>query len=170
MRASVTPGSDLPEPSNISVVAYSVRRHIGNTDALCSVAMAGAPLPWLHVFLAEYERLHGPLPAPEREPLLADTASEAARTALSSLNLRARAAGQSALCLSGGGVRSASFSIGVLQAMARLGLLRRFDYLSTVSGGGFAGAWLTAWLHRAQSDPLANTQLEQLEGTSSADP
>ena len=79
-------------------------------------------------------------------------------------------AGHSALCLSGGGVRSASFSVGVLQALARLGVLRRLDYLSTVSGGGFAGAWLTAWLHRARTDPAAAGELEQLEtGNRAAD-
>ena len=51
---------------------------------------------------------------------------------------------QSALCLSGGGIRSAAFSLGVVQALARLGLLAQFDYLSTVSGGGFIGGWLSA--------------------------
>src|SRR6185503_1341934 len=57
-----------------------------------------------------------------------------------------------------------------LQALARLGVLRRLDYLSTVSGGGFAGAWLTAWLHRARTDPAAARELEQLEsGNRAAD-
>src|SRR5215218_271196 len=40
----------------------------------------------------------------------------------------------SALCLSGGGIRSATFNLGVLQGLAKLELLDRFDYLSTVSG------------------------------------
>jgi hypothetical protein len=59
---------------------------------------------------------------------------------------RVAAAGkeQAALCLSGGGIRSAAFSLGVLQALARKGLLARFQYLSTVSGGGYAGAWLSS--------------------------
>jgi hypothetical protein len=56
---------------------------------------------------------------------------------------------RTALCLSGGGVRSATFNLGVLQGLARCGLLEKFDYLSTVSGGGFIGSWLTAWIHRA---------------------
>ncbi|MBI2525946.1 MAG: patatin-like phospholipase family protein [Candidatus Rokubacteria bacterium] len=59
-----------------------------------------------------------------------------------------RAAKLAALCLSGGGIRSATFALGVLQGLARAGLLSRFDYLSTVSGGGFIGSWLTAWSHR----------------------
>ncbi|MBB3181811.1 patatin-like phospholipase family protein [Variovorax sp. Sphag1AA] len=56
--------------------------------------------------------------------------------------------GLTGLALSGGGIRSATFSLGVLQALARAGALRRLDYLSTVSGGGYAGAWLTAWIAR----------------------
>ena len=57
--------------------------------------------------------------------------------------------GFSALCISGGGIRSATFALGAIQGLARHGLLERFDYLSTVSGGGYAGSWLTAWSHRA---------------------
>ncbi|MEK6336669.1 MAG: patatin-like phospholipase family protein [Acidobacteriota bacterium] len=55
---------------------------------------------------------------------------------------------RSALCLSGGGIRSAIFNLGILQGLARHGLLEKFDYLSTVSGGGFSGGWLTAWMYR----------------------
>src|SRR5574337_930815 len=44
------------------------------------------------------------------------------------------------LALSGGGVRSATFCLGLLRALAKNGVLHRFDYLSTVSGGGYAGA------------------------------
>jgi hypothetical protein len=55
---------------------------------------------------------------------------------------------RSALCLSGGGIRSASFALGVLQGLARYDLLRHFNYLSTVSGGGYIGSWLTAWNYR----------------------
>ena len=54
----------------------------------------------------------------------------------------------SALCLSGGGIRSAAFALGVLQALARFRLLGQFDYISTVSGGGYIGSWLSAWRYR----------------------
>lgn len=54
----------------------------------------------------------------------------------------------SALCLSGGGIRSASFALGAIQALARCGVLDKFDYLSTVSGGGYLGSWLSTWIHR----------------------
>ncbi|HYZ64205.1 MAG TPA: patatin-like phospholipase family protein, partial [Acetobacteraceae bacterium] len=53
-----------------------------------------------------------------------------------------------ALCLSGGGIRSAAFGLGVLQALASGRLLTRFDYLSTVSGGGFIGGWLQVLIQR----------------------
>src|SRR5687768_9367194 len=53
---------------------------------------------------------------------------------------------RSALCLSGGGIRSASFGLGVIEGLARAGMLEKFDYLSTVSGGGYIGGWLTAWM------------------------
>src|SRR4029077_3583718 len=55
---------------------------------------------------------------------------------------------RAALCLSGGGIRSATFGLGVVQGLARWGLLSRFDFLSTVSGGGYLGSWLSAWIHR----------------------
>jgi hypothetical protein len=50
------------------------------------------------------------------------------------------------LCLSGGGIRSAIFCLGFIQALFRNGLLKRIDYLSTVSGGGYLGSCLTALL------------------------
>jgi hypothetical protein len=43
------------------------------------------------------------------------------------------------LALSGGGIRSASFCLGVLQAFNATGVLKKFRYLSTVSGGGYIG-------------------------------
>lgn len=46
------------------------------------------------------------------------------------------------IALSGGGIRSATFCLGVLQALAASGKLRRVDFLSTVSGGGYIGAFL----------------------------
>src|SRR5712692_3856796 len=54
------------------------------------------------------------------------------------------------LAFSGGGIRSATFNLGVLQALARRELLRKLDYLSTVSGGGYIGGWLMAWMHHQQ--------------------
>jgi hypothetical protein len=53
-----------------------------------------------------------------------------------------RAHKKTALCLSGGGIRSAAFCLGALQALAAKGVLGEFNYMSTVSGGGYIGAWL----------------------------
>lgn len=83
---------------------------------------------------------------------------------------------RAALCFSGGGIRSATFCLGILQELAacdatqfemprepqpdghrattpRDSLLVRFHYLSTVSGGGYVGSWLSSWRHR---DTFAN--------------
>ena len=89
---------------------------------------------------AEFAALHGLCPV-----------DATGRAADSSEALRAATfdAGTTALCLSGGGVRSASFCLGVVQGLARRGLLSRFHYLSTVSGGGYLGALVAAWAYRA---------------------
>jgi len=52
------------------------------------------------------------------------------------------------LAFSGGGIRSATFNLGFLQALAKNKLLHKFDYLSTVSGGGYIGGWLAALTKR----------------------
>jgi len=57
---------------------------------------------------------------------------------------------RAALCISGGGIRSATFGLGVLQGLARLGVLGQFDYLSTVSGGGYIGSWLSSWIYHTR--------------------
>ncbi|HEV2816406.1 MAG TPA: patatin-like phospholipase family protein [Allosphingosinicella sp.] len=57
---------------------------------------------------------------------------------------------QAALCLSGGGIRSAAFALGVLQVLSRARLLTGFHYLSTVSGGGYIGCWLQRWIHEEE--------------------
>jgi len=85
---------------------------------------------------------------------------------------RGHKAGLAGLAFSGGGIRSATFNLGVIQALAKTnivqskassnkdppvdeeqhGLLPLFDYLSTVSGGGYIGCWFSAWLHREKQD------------------
>ncbi|NQT87400.1 hypothetical protein HQ560_11585 [bacterium] len=52
------------------------------------------------------------------------------------------------LALSGGGIRSASFATGVLQGLYELGVLEDVGYLSTVSGGGYAGSWYMTHVDR----------------------
>jgi hypothetical protein len=57
---------------------------------------------------------------------------------------------------SGGGIRSASFSIGVQQALHADDLMGEFDYLSTVSGGGYAGSAMTWGLANRDGHPPQN--------------
>jgi hypothetical protein len=92
---------------------------------------------------------------------------------------------RAALCCSGGGIRSATFCLGVVQALAAChvddfkeppaaataseqpapktaerkpeqSLLGRFHYLSTVSGGGYFGSWLSAWRARCGFDAVVS--------------
>ena len=57
------------------------------------------------------------------------------------------------LGFSGGGIRSATFNLGILQGLAEHDMLRRVDYLSTVSGGGYIGSWLHGFIkHHCDSD------------------
>lgn len=58
--------------------------------------------------------------------------------------------------LSGGGIRSATFALGLFQSLAKSwaggrqrGLLRYIDYLSTVSGGGYFGSFFGQLLTRS---------------------
>ena len=69
------------------------------------------------------------------------------RDPLSSID-EARRRGLAGLAFSGGGIRSATFNLGVLQGLAKRSFLHQFHYLSTVSGGGYIGGWLAGWIHR----------------------
>jgi len=73
------------------------------------------------------------------------------------------------LAFSGGGIRSATFCLGVLQALALKGKLRSFDYLSTVSGGGYIGGWFSAWLHRKGIDKV-EAELKKSAATGQPEP
>ncbi len=100
-------------------------------------------LPLHEVLREEFARLHGPLPN-ESSGNIPEEALPAYWSAVHALEEK-----QAALCISGGGIRSATFSLGVLQGLARIGLLPQFHYLSTVSGGGYIGGWLAAWIGNA---------------------
>ena len=72
--------------------------------------------------------------------------------------------------LSGGGIRSASLALGVLQALAETGLLGRFQYISSVSGGGYIASALQWWWSRGReaggSKPDQGPDSTTLFGTS----
>jgi hypothetical protein len=64
------------------------------------------------------------------------------------------ARGRLGVALSGGGIRSGTFNLGILQGLAAKGLLPHVDYLSTVSGGGYIGTWLHGVIKRqGQGNP-----------------
>ena len=71
------------------------------------------------------------------------------------------------LGLSGGGIRSATFALGAVQALAQRGWLPRLDYLSTVSGGGYLGCWLAVLIQRLGS---VHTAQQHLDPTLAANP
>jgi predicted acylesterase/phospholipase RssA len=72
--------------------------------------------------------------APEREPIMRPTAGS----------------NVVGLALSGGGIRSASFCLGALQALDKADVIKNVDYLSTVSGGGYIGTSLSAAMTYSQ--------------------
>jgi hypothetical protein len=106
----------------------------------------GAPVPHYVMLEREYAHLNGALPADY--PTGSSNSGERERAILAAIHAR----GHSALCLSGGGIRSASFAVGLVQGLAERGLMDAFDFVSTVSGGGYTGAWLSAWLFHAQRE------------------
>ncbi|MCZ7683774.1 MAG: patatin-like phospholipase family protein [Sandaracinaceae bacterium] len=86
--------------------------------------------------------------APAHEP----RADAAELEALEALELGERSDPIIGLALSGGGIRSATFNLGLLQALERAGVLEHVDYLSTVSGGGYVGGFWSMFRHRTARD------------------
>lgn len=64
----------------------------------------------------------------------------------------------SGLALSGGGIRSASFCLGVCQFLADRQLLSAFDIMSTVSGGGYTGAFINRRLEAGGEEDVASPE------------
>ncbi len=132
-------------------------------EALKDVSLAYANLKWKRWNLRDAaRRKYASLAEREQAVALAHDEVEAAAEDCASkdapLKKLLHTCSSSALAFSGGGVRSASFSLGVLQRLAQFsmekggagkGYLQELDYLSTVSGGGYIGAWLMSWSRRS---------------------
>lgn len=80
------------------------------------------------------------------------------------------------LALSGGGIRSATFALGVLRQLATRVDVFGVDYLSTVSGGGYLGSLVTTAYHNGLYDktrigrgPLAGPPPPSVEGEAADD-
>src|SRR4029450_11373576 len=121
---------------------------------------ADSSLPLHEVLEAEFVALHGELPSDYPSSSESKTRLKGLWGAIHGLKER-----RAALCISGGGIRSATFGLGILQGLARCGLLDKFHYLSTVSGGGYIGSWLSAWIYHSDGG-LADVTggLAQLRG------
>ncbi|MBI1806499.1 MAG: hypothetical protein HYR76_05550 [Ignavibacteria bacterium] len=55
------------------------------------------------------------------------------------------------IALSGGGIRSATINLGILEIFNTFCILQKADYLSTVSGGGYCGGYFQAKFHGNRS-------------------
>ena len=75
------------------------------------------------------------------------------------------------LALSGGGIRSATFSLGLLRSLSQARLVHRVDYLSTVSGGGYAGAFYCSLFvpQRLRGTAYSQDTLDDVAGKLGAD-
>ena len=75
--------------------------------------------------------------------------------------------------LSGGGIRSATLSLGFFQGLAERKLLRHVDILSTVSGGGYFGAFFGHLVRRtvstAEEGVRSSPQVDAIRARSVAD-
>jgi hypothetical protein len=169
-------GPDQPEPSSdeARAIATGAIKQLGNaaievaqwawaaeTQATQAIREATAILAWRYwpnssgptpppAFGAGLAALGAGLPTPPRPPV----------PDLQQLRTQALDRGLVGLAFSGGGIRSATFGLGVLQALGHLRLLRFVDYFSTVSGGGYIGSWLAAWILREQSLSNVEKQLD----------
>jgi hypothetical protein len=143
------------------------------TDDICSVTVPTSALAVIST--SDDPATQNPIGAWQ---VLADEAGEIDGTPISAhtgefialhreLNKRSHAA----LCLSGGGIRSGSFALGLMQSLAGnpspgiRSYLGQFHFLSTVSGGGYIGGWFSAWLTRLRNTrrkPIADDVLKML--------
>ena len=125
---------------------------------------------WLNDRDLKYRQLAKCKENPETPPSEIDSLEHECRNYDMDLKRLLHKMNGTALCLSGGGIRSASFGLGVLEGLARFsmgtlprtqsltsnngikdephGFLHELDYLSTVSGGGYIGSWLMTWVYR----------------------
>lgn len=117
-----------------------------------AVTQRQVPLTLRQALTEEYEELRGDSPRPP-EPAPNGAQGVAACNLVFDAVHRLETP-LSALCISGGGIRSATFALGAVQGLAQHGLLRELDYVSTVSGGGYLGAWLSCWIKRDGIDKV----------------
>jgi hypothetical protein len=72
------------------------------------------------------------------------------------------------VALSGGGIRSACVALGIIQSLARAGILRQVHYISAISGGTYCMSFLVAWIKRLAG--LKNVEARLGNDTSDGQP
>lgn len=130
------------------------------------VALLGGDLP---AGIQDQVRFAGVKPAEGRQPAelqkqLIDAINQAEHGEIQ--KKRGKAANEplrnaTGIAFSGGGIRSATFCLGITQVLAQRGLLTKFDYLSTVSGGGYFGSFLSAYLGTGEREKPAGSAEEE---------
>jgi hypothetical protein len=127
---------------------FRKRRH-ADADAITFAAQLSHELEAVDLARSHLKQAHGASAGP-RSSTPRDVAGHQVKGTQAGAFERAHDRNLLGLALSGGGIRSATFNLGVIQRLAKLRLLHHVDYLSTVSGGGYIGGWLSAWVHREQ--------------------
>jgi hypothetical protein len=126
-----------PRPPNASALAEKLQSRADVQAQLASLT-GYTPSKWL--LQREMDQVEQ-----RRANVFKPPVAPAAAAPAADIYKRAANLGLMGLCFSGGGIRSATFNLGILQGLAELNLLRCFDYLSTVSGGGYIHQWFAAW-------------------------
>lgn len=158
---------DLDPPDGDTVTTASGRMKaiaalIRNPEKVRKTAETyGVPVPFTMVHAQELEQIDQTRRADGRALTDGRARERGGAPLLRALNLNLVG-----LAFSGGGIRSATFNLGVLQGLAKLNILRHCDYLSTVSGGGYIGSWFSAWMRREACaanghGPLADDLMRQ---------
>jgi len=104
------------------------------------------PPSWKRAYPDALKRIENYLLAQRREALKQDTDTQQGAGAPESTEIP----NPVGIALSGGGIRSATFCLGIFQGLAKQDLLSKIDYMSTVSGGGYFGSFYGRLFTRAQ--------------------
>jgi predicted acylesterase/phospholipase RssA len=140
LRLQANPYSGKYDDATLAaIMAFKEMNFITPADGICDehtwrLIDEQAGSTFAETWQFEIDALTNDSPPQQVQPMRATLAQEANACQLAGL------------ALSGGGIRSATFSLGVLQALGEQKMLRKFHYLSTVSGGGYIGAWFSKWL------------------------
>ncbi len=146
-----TYGKDQDDAHLVKAFNELLAKHIYNTEAFKYIALRDSTFKLVGLYAKSANTSLDALAHLNR--LLLEEAFPNEMEAISDIRLaaiykRLHTQRQCAISLSGGGIRSGTFALGILQKLAHYNLLKEFQYLSTVSGGGYIGSWLTAWLAR----------------------